>query len=101
MNMTVLIVYVQCFQNTSVLPQTAIFGILDSASDNSFFENNKIYANHILRIFKLYLYKCRQKKFINVNGLIAEIRKVKRIETKTVLNSSKKTIASTKMAPNR
>ena len=74
---------VQCFQNTLILPtltpQTAILGILDSVSNNFFFENNKIFINHILLKSKLYVYKYREKKFINVNNLIAEIRKVRRI----------------------
>ena len=88
---------VQCFQNTLLLPtltlQTAILGILDSVSNNSFFENNKILINHILLIFKLYVYKSREKKFININNLIAEIRKVKRIEKEIALNNSMKTTA--------
>ena len=88
---------VQCFQNTLILPtltpQTAILGILDSVSNNSFFENNKILINHILLIFKLYVYKSREKKFININNLIAEIRKVKRIEKEIALNNSMKTTA--------
>ena len=97
---------VQCFQNTSILPtlisQTAILGILDSVSNQSFFENNKIFINHILLIFKLYVYKCREKKLININNLIAEIQKVKRIEKETALNNSNKTIAfRKKMASNR
>ena len=33
--------------------QTAIFGSGDSVSHNSFFENNKIFTNHILLILKL------------------------------------------------
>ena len=86
---------VQCFQNTLILPtltpQTAILGILDSVSNNSFFENNKILINHILLIFKLYVYKSREKKFININNLIAEIRKVKRIEKEISLNNSMNT----------
>ena len=88
---------VQCFQNTLILPtltpQTAILGILDSVSNNSFFENNKILINHILLIFKLYVYKCREKKFININNLIAEIQKVKRIEKEIALNDSMKITA--------
>ena len=60
----------------------AILGILDSVSNNPFFENNKILINHILLILKLYVYKSREKKFIHINNLIAEIRKVKRIEKK-------------------
>ena len=56
---------IQCFQNTLMLPtltpQTAILGILGSASNKSFFENNKIFISHILLIFKLYVYKSREK----------------------------------------
>ena len=77
---------VQCFQNNLILliltPQTAIFGFLDSKNNESIFENNKILSNHIQLIFKLYMYKSREKKLININNLIAEIRKVKRIEKK-------------------
>ena len=86
---------VQCFQNTLISPtltlQTVILRILDSVSNNSFSENNKILINHILLIFKLCAYKSREKKFININNLIAEIRKVKRIEKEIALNSSMKT----------
>ena len=78
----------------TLTPQTtAILGILDSVSNNSFFENNKKFFNHILLIFKLYVYKSRGKKFININNLIAEIRKVKRIEKEITLNNSMKTTA--------
>ena len=42
------------------------------------------------------MYKSREKKFINLNNLIAEIRKVKRIEKEIALNNSKKRIAFTK-----
>ena len=88
---------VQCFQNTLISPtltlQTVILRILDSVSNNSFSENNKILINHILLIFKLCAYKSREKKFININNLIAEIRKVKRIEKEIALNSSMKTTA--------
>ena len=88
---------VQYLQNILKLPtltlQNAIFGILDSVTNNSFFANNKIFINHILLISKLNVYKSREKKFININYLIAEIRKVKRIEKEIALNNSKKTIA--------
>ena len=88
---------VQCFQNTLILPtltpQTAILGILDSVSNNSFFENNKELINYQILIFKLYVYKSREKKFININSLIAEIRKVKRIVKEIALNNSMETTA--------
>ena len=68
---------IYCFENTLLLPtltpQTVIFGILDSLRNNSFFENNKIFINDILLIFKLYVFKSRERKFININNLIAEI----------------------------
>ena len=60
---------------------------------NSFFENNKILINHILLIFRLYVYKSRGKKFININNLIAGIRKVKRVGKEIALNNSMKTTA--------
>ena len=88
---------VQCFQNTLILPtltpETAILGILDSVSNNSFFENNKILINHILLIFKLCVYKSREKRFINRNNLITEIQKFKSIEKEIALNNSMKTTA--------
>ena len=76
--------------------QTVIFGILDSVSIGFFFENNQVLVNQILFIFKLYVYKSREKKFIKINNLIAEIRNVKRMEEEIALNSSKKTVAFTK-----
>ena len=75
---------VQWFQNNLVLatltPQTAIFGFFDSTNNDFIFENNKCLSNHSLLIFKLYVYKSGEKKFININNLTAENRKVKRIE---------------------
>ena len=79
------------FNFNILTPQTAIRGILDSVSNNYFFENNKILINHILLIFKLYVYKSRRKKFININNRIAESRKAKKIEQEISLNNSMKT----------
>ena len=56
---------VQCFQNNLILPtvtpQAFIFGILESTSNSSIFKNNKVFINHILLIFKLYVFKSREK----------------------------------------
>ena len=91
---------VQFFQNNLILPtltpQTAIFGFLDYTNNDSIFENNKCLSNHILLIFKLYVYKSREKKLLNINNLIAEIQKIKRIEKEIALPNSKKTIAFTR-----
>ena len=91
---------VQCFQNNLILPtltpQTVIFGFLDYTNNDSIFENNKCLSNHILLIFKLYVYKSREKKLLDINNLKAEIQKIKRIEKETALPNSKKTIAFTR-----
>ena len=56
---------VQCFQNNLILPtltlQAIIFGILESASNDSIFKNNKVFINLILLIFKFYVFKSREK----------------------------------------
>ena len=91
---------VQCFQNTLLLPTLtphhANIGIFDSVSNNSFFENNKVFVSHILLIFKLYVYKSREKKFININNFIAEIKKLKKVEKEIAFNNSKKQLLSQK-----
>ena len=91
---------VQCFQNNLILstltPQTATFGFLGYINNDSIFKNNKCLSNCILLIFKLYVYKSREKKLLNINNLIAEIQKIKRIEKEIALPNSKKTIAFTR-----
>ena len=63
---------VDFFQNNLTLPtltpQTANFGFLENI-----FGNNQDLRNHILLIFKLYVYQSREKKLININNFIAEI----------------------------
>ena len=90
----------QCFQNNLILPtltpQSAIFGFLNYTNNDSIFGNNKSLSNHVLLIFKLYVYKFREKKLININILMAEIRKIKRIKKEIALTNSKKRIAFTR-----
>ena len=54
-----------CFQNNLMLPpltpQTTNFGFFDSTNNDCNFENNKVLINHILLIFKLCVYKSREK----------------------------------------
>ena len=73
----------------------AIFGFLDYTNNDYIFENN-VLAITFLLIFKLYVYKYREKKLLNINNLIAEIQKIKRIEKEIALPNSKKTIAFTR-----
>ena len=48
----------------------------------------------MFNVFKLY--KSRERKFININNIIAVIRKVKRIEKEIAFTNSKKTVTVTK-----
>ena len=86
---------VHYFQNSLVLPiltpQTAIFGFLDSTNSDYNLKKNKLLINHILPIFKLYVYRSREKQFIHINNLIVEIKSVKVIEKVTTSNSKKTT----------
>ena len=73
---------VQCFQNSLLLPtltpQTVTFEISVSASNDFIFLNNEVLSNSTN--IKLYVYKSKEKKLININNLVAEIGKVRRIE---------------------
>ena len=87
---------VHYFQNSFVLPiltpQTAIFVFLNSTNCDCNFKKNKLLINHILLIFKLYVYRSREKQFIHINNLIAEIKSAKAIEKEIATSNSKKTI---------
>ena len=84
------------FQNSLVLPiltpQAAIFGFLDSTNSDYNFKKIKLLIDHILLIFKLYVYRSREKEFIHINNLIAEIKRAKAIEKEIATSNSKKTI---------
>ena len=87
---------VHYFQNSLVLPvltsQTAIFEFLYSTNSDYNFKENKLRINHILLIFKLYVYRSREKQFIHINNLIADIKSAKAIEKEIARSNSKKTI---------
>ena len=58
-------------------PQTALFGFLDFSEHEDLF-----LFNHILLVFKLYLYKTREEKTLHLKMLLMNIVDVKRIEKK-------------------
>ena len=76
--------------------EIAGIGFLDYTNNESIFEDAKCLSIQILLIFELYVYKSREKKLLNINNLIAEIQKIKRIEKEIALPNSKKTIAFTR-----
>ena len=59
----------------SLSPQTAIFGFFEE-------NDNNILYNHLLLIFKLYIYRSRKTKLLNFNVLLAEVKNIKKIEKK-------------------
>ena len=67
--------------------QAALFGFINE-SDN----NLNILQNHILLIFKLYIYQSRERGVLNLNGLIKNVTKVKILERKIASVCEKKTI---------
>ena len=63
-------------------PQTAIFGFI-SGIENSVYK----ITNHILLIFKLHVYKSRERGILELSRLINEIKKVKLLEKKSAPNN--------------
>ena len=59
-------------------PQTAIFGFINGIENSVY----KI-TNYILLIFKLHVYKSREKCILELSRLINEIKKVKLLEKKS------------------
>ena len=56
-------------------PQAPVFGFINE-SDNSL----NILQNQILLIFKLYIYQSRKRGVLNLNSLIKNVTKVKKLE---------------------
>ena len=65
--------------------QAALFGFVNE-SDN----NLNILQNHILLIFKLYVYQSRERGVLNLNSLIKNVIKVKKLERKIASVCEKK-----------
>ena len=68
-------------------PQTAIFGFL-AETDKCIFK----VTNHLLLIFKIYIYKNREKGCVDISRLINEIRKMKTFEKNIATNDTKKLV---------
>ena len=74
-----------CFHLPQLLPQTAFFGFF-----NKYF-HNLILENHILSLFKIYLYNSRKQEKVTLRKLIRITTKVKDIEKESAGNDDKKT----------
>ena len=67
------------------MPQTAIFGFSNGIENNAY----KI-TNHILLIFKLHVYKSRERGTLKLSRLINEVKKVKVLEKNSGQNNVRK-----------
>ena len=69
-------------------PQTAILGLINNSEN----DKNRLLVNHILLLFKIYVYRSREKQFsiIQMNNLVSEIRKIKRFEKEIASYNTKK-----------
>ena len=67
--------------------QAAPFGFISDSENNL-----NILQNHILLIFKLYLYQSRERGVLNLNSLIKNVTKVKKLERKIASVCKKNTI---------
>ena len=65
-------------------PQTAILGLF-----NDFVSNARL-INHILSLFKFNIYKSRSKHQLNINDLLGNILKIKKVEKVTAFGDVKK-----------
>ena len=68
-------------------PQTTILGIFNDSVSNIHL------INHILLLFKLYIYKSRNKHRLNINELLANILNIKKLEKVTAFGNVKKEAA--------
>ena len=72
-------------------PQTAILGLFNDDS-----VSNIHLINHILLLFKLYIYKSRNKHRLNIHELLANILNIKKLEKVTAIGNVKKVAAYNK-----
>ena len=65
-------------------PQSAIFGFWDLDT------NEHLILNHLLLIFKMYIYNARTASYLNISHLLIYIKGIKDIEKKLCENDSKR-----------
>ena len=71
-------------------PQAVILGIFND------FVSNIHLINHILLLFKLYIYKSRNKYRLNINEHLANILNIKKLENVTAFSNVKNVAAYNK-----
>ena len=69
----------------SITPQTALFGLCNDDRNH-----DEPIINHVLLIFKLYVYNSREKYHLNIMDLLTDIKEIKNTEYRLSSNSEKK-----------
>ena len=75
------IYFTDCFHFSQLTPQTAIFGFHDIDNDTFLIQN------HILLLFKLYIYNARKHGFLSFNNFLNEISKIENLEKRVAPNN--------------
>ena len=65
-------------------PQSAIFGFWD------FYKNEHLVLNHLLLIFKMYIYNARTTGYLNISHLLIYIKSIKDTEKKLCESNAKR-----------
>ena len=65
-------------------PQSAIFGFWD------FYKNEHLVLNHMLLIFKMYIYNARTTGYLNISHLLIYIKSIKDTENKLCESNAKR-----------
>ena len=76
--------FTDCFHFSQLTPQTAIFGFLNIDNDTFLIQN------HILLLFKLYVYNARKHGFLSFNNFLNDFSKVKNLEKRVAANNRNK-----------
>ena len=83
-----------CFDKSLILsflsPQTAFFGFTNT------YCNDPLLKNHILLLWKIYVYNSRKHEKISLKNLIRNVTKVKNIEKEIVENNEKQVMVCNK-----
>ena len=75
------IYFTDCFHFSQLTPQTAIFGFHNIDNDTFLIQN------HILLLFKLYIYNARKHGFLSFNNFLNEISKIENLEKRVAPNN--------------
>ena len=78
------IYFTDCSNFSQLTPQTAILRF-HNINNNTF-----LIQNHVLILFKLYIYNARKHEFLSFNNFLNEVSKIKKLEKRVAGNNRNK-----------